>query len=159
MYVSCERQKNLNQNSAEEERRNQSAESICQRTSFVTALAISQVHDVQQLQLPMRLMNEQSLVILKMSLKVANCMNSFHHIWNFLTSISSQLANYIHLATTASANWFPNIFFWIWKQNAVETLKRDLGKKKWNIQHSTYPGTSSSCGFTNCKDGDILSSV
>lgn len=41
---------------------------------LVTALAISKVHDVQQLQFPLKLMNEQSLVILKMSLKVANCM-------------------------------------------------------------------------------------
>lgn len=129
---------------------------------LVTALAISQVHDVQQLQLPMKLMNEQSLVILKMSLKVAKCMNSFHHIWNFLTSFSSLLTNYIQLAATASANWFPNIFFWIWKQNAEETLKRDLEEKKNQKNHknqTTYPGTGSSCGFTNCKDGDILSSV
>lgn len=103
-----------------------------------------------------KLMNEQSSVILRMSLKVANCTNSFHHIRNFLTSISSLLTNFIQLATTASANWFPNIIFWIWKQNAGETLKRDLGKRK---SQTTYPGTSPSCGFTNCKDGDILSSV
>lgn len=85
---------------------------------LVTALAMSQVHDVQQLQFPLKLMNEQSLVILKMSLKVANYMKSFHHIRNFLTSISSLLTNYIQLATTASANWFPKIYFWLWKQNA-----------------------------------------
>jgi len=60
---------------------------------LVTALAISKLHDVQQLQFPLKLINEQSLVIVKASLKVANCMKSFHQIWNFLTSISSLLAN------------------------------------------------------------------
>lgn len=41
---------------------------------LVTALAVSKVHDVQQPQFPLKLMNEQSLVILERSLKVANYM-------------------------------------------------------------------------------------
>lgn len=35
-----------------------------------------------------------------------------------------------------------------------ETLRRELRKK-----NPTYPAASPSCGFTNCKDGDILRSV
>lgn len=77
---------------------------------LATALAISIVHDVQQLQFPLMIINEQSRVILKMSLKDADCMKSFNQIWNDLTPISSLSTNYIQFATTASANRFLKIF-------------------------------------------------
>lgn len=91
---------------------------------LATVLAISIVYDVQQLQFSLMLKNEQSWVILKTSLKFANCMKSFNQIWNVLTSISSLLTNYTQLATTASANQFLKIFFWIWKQNAGRKLEK-----------------------------------
>jgi len=56
------------------------------------------------------IINEQSRVILKMSLKDADCMKSFNQIWNDLTPISSLSTNYIQFATTASANRFLKIF-------------------------------------------------
>lgn len=130
MYVSCERQKDLRWNSIREECRNHAAWKYLKEDKLATVLAIFIVHDVQQLQFPMKLMNEQSWVILKMSLKVANCIKSFHQIWNFLTS----LFPLCWLITFSLQLWhlqtdFQKYFSEHENKMQEETLKRKFGKK------------------------------